>query len=110
MKGKGLLLIVSLFCILATASISFGQAYVIGQEDLLQISIWGNPELTVKVRVKPDGMVSMHLVGEVKAAGLTPQELKTVLEKELGKFIKEPNVSVIVTDVNSLKVFILGEG
>jgi polysaccharide export outer membrane protein len=99
-----------LFSVLLSAGVSSGQSYVIGQEDILQISVWGNPELTVKVPVKPDGMISMHLVGEVKAAGLTPQELKGILEKELAKFIKEPNVSVIVTDINSFKVFILGEG
>lgn len=96
--------------VLVFAGVSFGRGYVIGEEDVLQISIWGNPELTVTVPVKPDGTVSMHLVGDVKAAGLTPQELKAVLEKKLATYFKAPNVSVIVTDVNSFKVFVLGEG
>jgi polysaccharide export outer membrane protein len=105
-----LLLMAALLCVLFTVNVSLGQGYVIGEEDVIQISVWGNPDLTVKVPVKPDGMISVHLIGEVKAAGLTPPELKAVLEKDLSKFMKTPNVSVIVTDVNSFKVFILGEG
>ena len=86
------------------------QSYVIGDEDVLQISVWGSPELTVQVPVRPDGMISMPPVGDVRAAGLTPQELKAVLEKELMKYVKAPTVSVIVTAVNSFKVFVLGGG
>src|SRR5512146_1667227 len=104
------LLIGSMLLVLIVANVSYGRGYVIGEEDVLQISIWGNPELTVTVPVKPDGMISMHLVGDVKAAGLTTQELKAQLEKALSKYMKEPNVSVIVTDVNSFKVFVLGDG
>ncbi len=108
---KRLLLMAALMLIaLAAASVSYGEGYVIGQEDMVQISVWGNPELAVMVPVKPDGTISMHLVGDVKAAGLTPQELKAELEKGLSKFLKAPNVSVIVTDVRSFKVFVLGEG
>ena len=86
------------------------QSYVIGDEDVLQISVWGNPELTVQVPVRPDGMISVPLAGDVRAAGLTPQELKALLEKELIKYVKAPTVSVVVTAVNSFKVFVLGEG
>jgi polysaccharide export outer membrane protein len=84
--------------------------YVIGDEDVLRISVWGNPELTVEIPVRPDGMISVSLVGDVRAAGITPQELKALLEKELRKYVKEPTVSVVVTAVNSFKVFVLGEG
>jgi polysaccharide export outer membrane protein len=104
------LLMVSMMVVLIFTGVSSGRDYIIGEEDMLQISIWGNPELTVTVPVKPDGKISMHLVGDVKAAGLTPSELKAVLEKSLSKYFKTPNVSVIVTDVNSFKVFVLGEG
>lgn len=83
--------------------------YVIGDEDMLQLSVWGNPELSVQVPVRPDGMISFPLAGDVRASGTTPQALKTVLEKELSKFIKNPTVSVIVTAVNSFKVFIIGD-
>ena len=86
------------------------QSYVIGDEDVLQISVWGSPELTIQVPVRPDGMITVPPVGDVKAAGLTPQELKAVLEKELIKYVKSPAVSVVVTAVNSFKVFVTGEG
>jgi polysaccharide export outer membrane protein len=89
---------------------SANQSYMIGDEDVLQISVWGNPELTVQVPVRPDGMISVPLAGDVRAAGLTPQELKALLEKELIKYVKAPTVSVVVTAVNSFKVFVLGEG
>jgi len=86
------------------------EGYIIGDEDVLQISVWGSPELTVQVPVRPDGRISVPLAGDVKAAGLTPQELKAFLEKELTKYVKAPTVSVVVTAVNSFKVFVLGEG
>jgi polysaccharide biosynthesis/export protein len=86
------------------------EGYSIGDEDVLQISVWGNPELAVQVPVRPDGMISFPLVGDVRAAGLTPQELKALLEKELSKYVKAPTVNVVVTSVNSFKVFVLGEG
>lgn len=82
----------------------------IGEEDELMLSVWGHPELTVTVPVRPGGMISVPFVGEVKASGLTSQELKALLEKEFGKFIKTPTVSVVITKVNSYKVYILGEG
>jgi polysaccharide biosynthesis/export protein len=84
--------------------------YVIGDEDMLQISVWGSPELTVQVPVRPDGMVSVPLIGDMKASGMTPQELKVKLENEISRFVKAPTVSVIVTAVNSFKVFVLGGG
>jgi len=86
------------------------ERYVIGDEDVLQISVWGNQELNVQVPVRPDGMISFPLVGDVRAAGVSPQELKIELENKLTKFVKAPTVSVIVTAVNSYKVYILGEG
>ena len=75
-RTKLLSLVFSAVALLAAAGVSYGQGYVIGEEDRIQISVWGNPDLTVAVPVKPDGMISMHLVGDIKAAGLTTQELK----------------------------------
>src|SRR5271169_2491247 len=82
----------------------------IGEEDLLQISVWDHPELTVNVPVRPGGVISVPFIGEVKASGLSPQELKALLEKDFSAFIKFPSVSVVVTAVNSFKVYILGSG
>jgi polysaccharide export outer membrane protein len=95
------------------ALIGFAQAenYVIGPEDVLQITVWGNPDLSVpQLPVRPDGMISVPLVGDVKVDGMTPDQLKAHLEKQYLKYIKAPNVSVIVTAVNSFKVFIVGGG
>jgi polysaccharide export outer membrane protein len=100
-------LVVLIFPLCLTATV---EGYVIGDEDMLQISVWGNQELSVQVPVRPDGMVSFPLVGDVKATGVTPQELKAVIERELVKFIKTPTVSVMVTSVNSFKVYVIGEG
>ena len=110
MGKKTLSLLVVAILLLVGAYRSSGQDYVIGEEDVLQISVWGNQDLTVQVPVRPGGMISFHLVGDIKAAGVSPQELKVALEKELVKFIKAPTVSVIVTSVNSFKVFVIGEG
>ncbi|MGD0884044.1 MAG: polysaccharide biosynthesis/export family protein [Thermodesulfovibrionales bacterium] len=86
------------------------QGYVIGDEDVLQISVWGYPELTVQVPVRPDGMISVPMVGDIKASGMEPLGLKTSLEKEYANFVKKPTVSVIVKEINSFKVYISGEG
>jgi polysaccharide export outer membrane protein len=89
---------------------AYGESYVIGPEDMLQISVWGSSELGVTIPVRPDGMISVPLVGDVKADGMTPDQLKDFLEKEYLKFIKAPNVSVVVTAINSFKVYIVGGG
>jgi polysaccharide export outer membrane protein len=104
----GLFILLMVFAV--TGNNASAQTYVIGDEDVLQISVWGNQELSLQVPVRPDGMISFPLVGDIKAAGLTPQELKNVLERELVKFVKTPTVSVIVTSINSFKVYVLGEG
>jgi polysaccharide export outer membrane protein len=101
---------VLLIFLIYSATLYSSQGYVIGDEDVLQISVWGSPELTVQVPVRPDGMISFPPVGDVKTTGLTPLELKAILEKELEKYVKAPVVSVIVTSINSFKVFVLGEG
>jgi polysaccharide biosynthesis/export protein len=89
---------------------SANQGYLIGDEDLLQISVWGNQELNVQVPVRPDGMISFPLVGDIKASGVSPRELKSKLESELVKFVKTPIVSIMVTAINSFKVYVIGEG
>jgi|WetSurMetagenome_2_1015567.scaffolds.fasta_scaffold00012_114 polysaccharide biosynthesis/export protein len=106
-----LFVIMLISCIsLGTTTTASGESYVIGPEDMLQINVWGNQELSAHIPVRPDGMISAPLVGDVKADGLTPAELKAQLEKQYSKFIKSPIVSVIVTAVNSFKVYIVGGG
>lgn len=82
--------------------------YRMGAEDVLRISVWGSPELTLDVVVRPDGKISMPLVQDVQAEGLTAAELAGVLHQRLAAYIKDPQVSVIVTQVNAPKVYVMG--
>jgi polysaccharide export outer membrane protein len=84
------------------------ESYRIGPEDQLQITVWRNQELSVTVPVRPDGRVSVPLVDDVQAAGLTTEELKLVLAEKLAEFVKDPEVTVIVSQVNSKRVYLIG--
>ena len=112
--GLGAALLVVLGVVSAAAQTPGGGGagtvdYRIGPEDSLLISVWKNDTITKTVPVRPDGMISLPLVHDVKAAGLTPMELRAVLTTRLSEFIPNPEVSVIVTDVHSFKVSVLGE-
>jgi len=83
--------------------------YRIGVEDILQISVWNNEALSRLVPVRPDGMISLPLINDVQAAGRTPMELRDLLIKRLAEYIPTPEVSVIVTEVRSFKVSVIGQ-
>ena len=83
--------------------------YRIGPEDVLQISVWKNDAMSQTVPVRPDGMLSLPLLNEVQAAGLTPMQLRDVLVKKLVEYVPAPEVSVIVREVHSFKVSVIGE-
>ncbi len=83
--------------------------YVIGPEDVLYIHVWREELLSRTVPVRMDGNISLPLIDEVQASGLTPLQLKEVLIEKLKKFIDDPNVSVIVMEANSHKVYISGQ-
>jgi polysaccharide export outer membrane protein len=83
--------------------------YVIGAQDVLDISVWKEPELTRAVPVRPDGKISMPLLNDVQAAGRTPLELAADITAGLKKFVTDPQVTVIVSTINSQRVYILGE-
>jgi polysaccharide export outer membrane protein len=83
--------------------------YVIGAQDVLDISVWKEPELTRTIPVRPDGRISMPLLNDVRAAGLTPNQLAAQITTSLKKFVSDPQVTVIVTQINSQRVYILGE-
>jgi polysaccharide export outer membrane protein len=82
--------------------------YLIGPEDVLDISVWKNPELSRKVPVRPDGKVSLPLVNDIQAAGLTPSQLREQLAARLAEYVPTPEVAVIVQEVQSLKVAVVG--
>jgi polysaccharide export outer membrane protein len=80
----------------------------IGPEDILDVLVWKNPELSRTVPVRPDGMISVPLVNDIRAAGLTTVELRQQLTQRLAEFIPSPEVSVIVREVHSVKVSVVG--
>lgn len=85
-----------------------GPQYRIGAEDVLRISVWDNKELTIDAVVRPDGKISFPLIQDVQAEGLTAAALGDVIHQKLLPFIKDPQVSVIVTQVNGPKIFVIG--
>jgi len=82
--------------------------YVIGIPDLLQIVVWRNPELSVDVPVRSDGKISVPLVDDVQAEGLTAEELKEVLTEALSEYVTAPDVTVIVQQINSHTITVIG--
>lgn len=83
--------------------------YRIGPADVLQVSVWKSEALSRTVPVRPDGMISLPLLNDVRAAGLTPMQLRDVLKKKLAPYLPKPEVSVIVTEMHSFMVSVLGE-
>ncbi len=83
--------------------------YVIGAEDVLQILFRYDQDLTTEVTVRPDGMISLPMLSDVHAAGLTPEQLRDQVTESAKRFIEDPAVTVIVRTINSRKVFITGE-
>jgi polysaccharide export outer membrane protein len=78
-----------------------GTTYRIGVDDGLQVSVWRNPELSVQVPVRPDGKISVPLIGDVQAGGLTPEQVAKSIREKLANYIRDPNVTVIVTSLRS---------
>ena len=85
------------------------ESYVIGPEDVLSIYVWKEEALSRTVLVRMDGKISLPLVDDVQAAGFTARQLKEVLTGKLKEFVDNPNVSVIVTEPNSFKVYVSGQ-
>ncbi len=83
--------------------------YVIGAEDVLYIHVWKEETLSRTVPVRADGKISLPLIDEIEAAGLTPLQLKETLMKKIKEYVEVPNVSVIVVEPNSFKVYISGQ-
>jgi polysaccharide export outer membrane protein len=83
--------------------------YVIGADDTLHITVWKEPDMSATLPVRPDGKISLPLLDDVQAAGLTPLQLKDSLTAKLKKFIADPRVTVVVTAMNSQRIFVTGE-
>ncbi len=83
--------------------------YRIGREDVLEIVVWHEPELTRVMPVRPDGFIALPLAGEVQAAGKTPSELRAELNKALSPYVKDASVAVLVREINGPRFSVLGE-
>jgi len=83
--------------------------YVIGPQDMLDISVWKEPDLTRTVPVRPDGKISLPLLDDVQAGGLTPAQLKAEITQRLKKYFTDPRVTVTVTTIASQRIYVLGE-
>jgi polysaccharide export outer membrane protein len=93
----------------AAAEGTASSSYVIGPSDVLTITVWKEPTLSGTILVRPDGMVSLALLGDVQASGLTPLQLGDQIALKLKKYIQDPNVSVVVSQIHSKVVYLLGE-
>ena len=83
--------------------------YIIGADDMLHISVWKEPDMSVTLPVRPDGKISMPLLDDVQAAGMTPMQLGVSIKEKLKKYIADPRVTVVVTAMNSQRIYVLGE-
>lgn len=86
-----------------------GRQYRIGVDDILTVSVWRQPDLSRSIPVRPDGRISLPLVGEVQAAGKTTPELESELRASLGHYIKDPELTVMVAQIRSQRVNIIGQ-
>lgn len=85
------------------------EVYVIGPEDVLEISVWQNQDLSRTVTVRPDGKISLPLVNDIPAAGMTPEQLKREITRGIQPYVETPEVAVIVQQINSWRFYIQGE-
>ena len=86
-----------------------GPEYVIGPDDVLHIAVWKEADLTATLPVRPDGKISLPLLNDVQAAGMTPMQLASSLTERLKKYLADPRVTVVVTQINSKRIYMVGE-
>lgn len=92
----------------APSAVALPDDYVVGAEDVLGVVFWREAELSGDVTVRPDGRVTLPVIGELQAAGLRPEDLKKQIETAAAKYVTEPNVTVVVRTINSRRVFVTG--
>jgi polysaccharide export outer membrane protein len=105
--SRSVLVFVSIFLLALTG---WAADYVIGEGDTLMISVWGEKDLSLSVKVRPDGKISIPAVGEVTAANSTAKDLQALLTQKIKRIVKNPVVTVIVTDITNNKVYLFGGG
>ncbi|GAC1341261.1 MAG: hypothetical protein NVS2B9_12400 [Myxococcales bacterium] len=85
------------------------QEFRLSKEDVVEVSVWKEPDLSRTVPVRPDGKITLPLVGDLQAEGLRPMDLEEVVRKKLAPLVRDPRVTVIVHDVNGSRVFVAGQ-
>jgi polysaccharide biosynthesis/export protein len=93
----------------SAASSAAGPEYVIGPDDVLHVAVWKEADLTATLPVRPDGKISLPLLNDVQAAGMTPMQLASSLTDKLRKYMADPRVTVVVTQINSKRIYMVGE-
>ena len=93
----------------APSTIPTDPAYKIGPQDMLRIDVWKEPDISRLVPVRPDGKITLPLLNDIQAAGLTPVQLSSKIAEGLKKYITSPQVTVGVTEINSRRIFVTGE-
>ena len=93
----------------SVASLTLPKDYVIGVEDILNVVFWRDKELSAEVVVRPDGKISLPMLNDVPAAGMTPEQLAMAVQKAAMKFVRDPGATVIVKEIHSRKVYVIGE-
>jgi len=83
--------------------------YVIGPQDVIDVNVWKEPDISRTIPVRPDGKISLPLLNDVQAAGMTPAQLGAQITASLKKYVTNPQVTVIVTAINSQRIYVLGE-
>ena len=92
-----------------TAAVTTPGDYVIGPEDLLSVVFWRDKDMSAEVAVRPDGKISLPLLNDIQAAGLTPSQLRDRLTEDARRYLEDPNVTIVVRQINSRRVFVTGE-
>jgi len=93
----------------AASNSQAGPEYVIGPDDVLHVAVWKEADLTATVPVRPDGKISLPLLDDVLASGMTPKQLGDSIKEKLRKYIADPRVTVVVTQINSKRIYLVGE-
>ena len=107
--SAGVLIIIALLSAVAPIRVTAQSPYILGVEDVLEVVVFGNPDVSRTVTVRPDGMISLPLIGEVAAAGQTPEQLRQQLARLFASFVRNPQVTVIVRELHKVRVSVLGQ-
>lgn len=91
------------------SSLTVTPDYIMGPEDVLEITVWKNADLSKQVQVRPDGRISLPLIGDVSAVGRTAAQLTEEISARLKSYMENPTVSILVREVNSYQIYVLGE-